>query len=852
MIRRQHSSYFVVDYQRQGAHENVFAKNVKEEDLQVQIANGATQERAKAFTILDPDRKKLCFACLESVIGRSATEFVTCSFCEGVFHKSCLDPEPSACSGQSDCDWLCPDCVELPDGGLTSGFGFEEIHFRGFAEYAEHCCRIDRTFKQHGLQPTEEVFWGLVVGGGDVGDLSSVSTVYASDADSSTLRAPGSHTASAEQDLGAGFSDAECGSVLSLLGRNIEGCSTPWLYLGSPLSAFAWHNEDHYLYSASVHHWGPPKVWYGVPGKSAGHFEDCFRRICPDLFQAVPDLLQHLVTMIPPWELSARSIPVSRIIQGPGEIVVTFPQAYHCGFNMGTNCAEAVNFATSDWLPFGAVAEEDYTKTSRPCLFSYDEIVLKFAQHVAAQKVVGKPLIDYQYLCQRIQLMIDRLCANNVSVQAAGIHWHGDLDEHEGEILEVLEQEDDEQDREVDTSFDSNKAVTLKMLVDELDLKAEDGRVSFFRRDEASSLVRSLWKEGHIANANPSGFRWSWDPADKDLIRVRALLQAFKSSGAWRFKPSEAKRVTMEEYHRIADGRSTAARSGSQVASTSQCNEPPSSHSALQADLNDEFISTPKRKNERKELLSGSHRKIKRIRLSSHQNTHVNHHVEATMVSQRKYEFRNRADKTAAKEVSSSRISSSGSLPSATQGTDSKSSQECDAAPPGCWREPYALRGNRGKPSQQCDKQNKARSGRAQLKQCVTMKEADCIASAPADSEGKMVSQKKDTECIGRSGASGLKGKVISKSRMAPRGARRSEQKNSDPYTECSECAKILYLDELQCRSCKRFRCFAHPLECSCGNAQLVYNVKHKPEDLQQLKEQLMDLLLLSAQGDID
>lgn len=36
----------------------------------------------------------------------------------------------------------------------------------------------------------------------------------------------------------------------------------------------------------------------------------------------------------------------------PG-IDVILSQAYHAGFNMGTNCAEAVNFAPPDWLPWG-------------------------------------------------------------------------------------------------------------------------------------------------------------------------------------------------------------------------------------------------------------------------------------------------------------------------------------------------------------------------------------------------------------------------------------------------------------------------------------------------------------------
>ncbi|CAN7036929.1 unnamed protein product [Brassica oleracea var. botrytis] len=143
------------------------------------------------------------------------------------------------------------------------------------------------------------------------------------------------------------------GSVTRFMPDDIPGVTSPMVYIGMLFSWFAWHVEDHELHSMNYLHTGSPKTWYAVPSDYALDFEEVIRKNSYgrniDQLAALTQLGEK-TTLVSPEMIVSSDIPCCRLVQNPGEFVVTFPRSYHVGFSHGFNCGEAANFGTPQWL----------------------------------------------------------------------------------------------------------------------------------------------------------------------------------------------------------------------------------------------------------------------------------------------------------------------------------------------------------------------------------------------------------------------------------------------------------------------------------------------------------------------
>uniref|UniRef100_A0A1A7WD43 [histone H3]-trimethyl-L-lysine(4) demethylase n=2 Tax=Iconisemion striatum TaxID=60296 RepID=A0A1A7WD43_9TELE len=378
----------------------IFETNPKMVDLEIVSADDGFIKKqrhlkAQAFAIKMRPRKETLevnfidlYLCLVCGRGDEEDRLLLCDGCDDSYHTFCLIPPLQDVPKG---DWRCPKCVAEECSKPREAFGFEqavrEYTLQTFGEMADNFKSDYFNMPVH-MVPTELVekeFWRLVSSiEEDViveygADISSKEVGSGFPVKDGKRRLLGDEEEYANSGWNLNNMPVLEQSVLTHINVDISGMKVPWLYVGMCFSSFCWHIEDHWSYSINFLHWGEPKTWYGVPASAAEKLEAVMKKLAPELFDSQPDLLHQLVTIMNPNVLMEHGVPVYRTNQCAGEFVVTFPRAYHSGFNQGYNFAEAVNFCTADWLPLGRQCVAHYRRLHRYCVFSHEELLCKMA-----------------------------------------------------------------------------------------------------------------------------------------------------------------------------------------------------------------------------------------------------------------------------------------------------------------------------------------------------------------------------------------------------------------------------------------------------------------------------------------
>lgn len=334
-----------------------------------------------------------CVSCHE---GKDEELLLLCDIegCNSGRHTYCCDP---VLDEVPEGEWRCPKCIESEDAKIGLDWGFYdadvEYNLNTFTEFAnQYKCdyfKVDNVSKVS-CEAVEREFWRNVVSHENPVAVKYGADLITSRVGSGFPRKEDKHTGP-DSKLKQQYANHAWNlnnmpvlgeSVLSYFNTGISGMMVPWVYVGMCFSTFCWHTEDHWTYSVNYNHFGERKIWYGVGGQNAEKFEDALKKLAPGLTGRQRDIFHHMTTAANPSLLRSMGVEVTTVHQNAGEFVITFPRAYHAGFNEGLNFAEAVNFAPIDWLAKGRECVQSYSNVRRYLVFSHDELLFKMIEAI--------------------------------------------------------------------------------------------------------------------------------------------------------------------------------------------------------------------------------------------------------------------------------------------------------------------------------------------------------------------------------------------------------------------------------------------------------------------------------------
>lgn len=213
------------------------------------------------------------------------------------------------------------------------------------------------------------------------------------------------------------------GNSLMKSKSRIRGIHSPYFYVsrteGTP---FGMHIEDFAAYSLNYLHAGAPKCWKVVAPKDHAKLEEVMNvflnpeermlssrtTLKPRRPPQCSQFLRHKSVYLPEEFLQVLNIEYTSVVQHQGEMVITFPFAYHQGYNAGPNIAEAIGYATDRWEVF--IREGLYENCQKiRCMVEPMKLDLQFA----------KTSRGLRRSSQRIRSHKEQIKSTNVSPAAA-------------------------------------------------------------------------------------------------------------------------------------------------------------------------------------------------------------------------------------------------------------------------------------------------------------------------------------------------------------------------------------------------------------------------------------------------
>lgn len=190
------------------------------------------------------------------------------------------------------------------------------------------------------------------------------------------------------------------GNVMFDSKHKIVGIHTPFFYFGAAHTVFALHAEDYNAMSLNYHHFGADKIWRVVSPRYYHVVEDfvAAQLLGPTKGRKLPhkkcsQFVRHTSIYLPGTTLEVAGARSIQFRQRPGELVITWPLAYHEGYNEGVNINEACGYGHKNWRRVFATGEEAkkgeaaiYRPCSEKCMGGVHPIILDFDPEAASEE----------------------------------------------------------------------------------------------------------------------------------------------------------------------------------------------------------------------------------------------------------------------------------------------------------------------------------------------------------------------------------------------------------------------------------------------------------------------------------